>query len=821
VSFGRVLVAAVIAGTTTGVLTSIRPADAFVVSMFAASCALLINRPALSGALVAVAAAAIAAGHAAGARDRALSPPLVSWLAAAGTGDRAIRPTVIEGILARDAEPVESGARLIVDVLSLEDDTGRRPIRGRIHAHVAGQYVASSIANWSAGRHVSAPMLLRTPLVSLNPGGPSIRWQTLTRPFDLTGSVKSAALVTVRPGHWWDESAAAVRASIRDRTHRLFGEGRQETEAIVNAILIGDRTGLTDDVERRLQAAGTYHVVAISGGNVALVTLWSFLAARAVVRSYRWTIVATTTVVITYGWIVGGDPSVTRAVTAAVIYLACGLAGLVPRPIEVLGVVAMFVAVVDPLSSVDAGAWLSFGATLGIILFAPRVVAAWGEDGKRENGTDGSMLKSVWRRITLAAVGLFGATLVAELTLVPVSAAVFSRVGVAGLVLNFVAIPAMTVVQVAGAAGIALFMWPDGAKGAALLAHAASTALLGSAELVDIAPWLSWRVPTPSMSAVIAFYSIGVWWLWPLGRRPYRASRLLLTAGALAVVAVAPMSSLAGPASGRLRLTMLDVGQGESLLLQFPTGHALLVDAGGRLSRFDVGDRLVTPALLASGVRHLDWLMVTHADLDHIGGAASVLETFSPEELWEGVPVPADSKRERLKREVAERGVWRELQRGDRLELGPVLVRVLNPPMPDWERQRPRNADSVVLSVRYGDVELLLTGDIDADGERQLALEEGRPPLRILKVAHHGSRTSTSAEVLERFAPQLALVSAGRGNPFGHPAREVVDRLEKTGAEIFRTDRDGAVIVETDGREVSVRSMTGRTWMLRLRQVPV
>ncbi len=144
---------------------------------------------------------------------------------------------------------------------------------------------------------------------------------------------------------------------------------------------------------------------------------------------------------------------------------------------------------------------------------------------------------------------------------------------------------------------------------------------------------------------------------------------------------------------------------------------------------------------------------------------------------------------------------------------------MLNPPLPDWERQRVRNEDSLVLRLRYGDVELLLTGDVGAETERVLAanrLTEDRAPLRILKVAHHGSRTSSSAGFIERFAPQVALISAGRANPFGHPAPEVVERLGAIGARVFRTDRDGAAVIETDGRSLTVRSMRGRAWTMRV-----
>ena len=347
---------------------------------------------------------------------------------------------------------------------------------------------------------------------------------------------------------------------------------------------------------------------------------------------------------------------------------------------------------------------------------------------------------------------------------------------------------------------------------AATTAHLATGALLGSAALVDVAPWLSWRVPAPSGLVTVAFYASGLLWItgaWRVVCRPAGAAFGLLAIA----VACAPTTTLRQPRDGWLRLTMVDVGQGDATLVQFPTGESLLVDAGGAGARFDVGERVVSPALWASGVRRLDWLAVTHADLDHVGGASAVSTTFRPREIWEGVPVPNEPARRRL---VEVSAVWRELQAHDRFRVGEVIVEVLHPPLPDWERPRVRNEDSLVFRLRYKDVDVLLTGDIDAEAERMLTLGESPASIRILKVAHHGSRSSSSAGFLERYTPDVALISAGRGNPFGHPAPDVVARLHAVGARVFRSDLDGATVIETDGRSLNVRSLCGRAWTMRV-----
>jgi len=343
--------------------------------------------------------------------------------------------------------------------------------------------------------------------------------------------------------------------------------------------------------------------------------------------------------------------------------------------------------------------------------------------------------------------------------------------------------------------------------------NVAARMIVDSARLVDLVPWLSWRVPDSGPAWTVLYYIAGgVAIVGPPGSwRRQGAAGLWL--GCLIVLLTAPFSARTAPSAERLRLTMIDVGQGDAVLAQFPGGAAMLVDGGGVAGRFDIGDRVVTPAIWALGVRRLDWVVMTHPDLDHAGGLPSVVRALRPREVWEGVPV-ATAREWRSLREASASGrtTWREVQSGDRMEIGQVEILVAHPALPDWERRRTRNDDSVVLRIRYGEVEFVLPGDIGSEVEAGLPEPPGRARLRVLKVAHHGSRSSTSAAWLERARPHVALVSAGRDNLFGHPSRPVLDRLRRLGVEVFRTDMDGAVSVETDGREVSVRAMSGRTW---------
>ncbi len=155
------------------------------------------------------------------------------------------------------------------------------------------------------------------------------------------------------------------------------------------------------------------------------------------------------------------------------------------------------------------------------------------------------------------------------------------------------------------------------------------------------------------------------------------------------------------------------------------------------------------------------------------------------------------------------------MRSGARLDVGGrVVIEAVHPPEPDWERQRSRNDDSLVLRIRYGRVDILLTGDAGAEFDQRLPADLSASPIRILKAGHHGSRTSTSDQLVQAMRPQVALISVGRGNVFGQPAPDVLARLTAAGARIFRTDRDGAVSLETDGVTVRIRTALGRSWML-------
>jgi competence protein ComEC len=276
-----------------------------------------------------------------------------------------------------------------------------------------------------------------------------------------------------------------------------------------------------------------------------------------------------------------------------------------------------------------------------------------------------------------------------------------------------------------------------------------------------------------------------------------------------------PITLLFPGVSGRLRAVVLDVGHADAVLVQLPDRRSLLVDAGGSItgSTFDVGGRVVAPALWALGTRRLDALILSHGDPDHVGGAAAVMRDFRPREVWEGIPVPRSAPLGELHDLAARVGArWRQRRAGDVVRFGDVVVRVWHPAEAEWERQKVRNDDSLVVELRYHDVSLVLPGDIGRDVERRLAPSITPARLRILKVPHHGSATSSSEEFLAAFRPTVAIVSAASTT---RVSDQVLARYRAAGAAVFRTSDDGAVTVTTDGTGATVEAFTGRRLTIR------
>jgi competence protein ComEC len=372
----------------------------------------------------------------------------------------------------------------------------------------------------------------------------------------------------------------------------------------------------------------------------------------------------------------------------------------------------------------------------------------------------------------------------------------FHRVSFTGLSANLLIVPAMNAVVPLGFAAIFTgWHWTASLAGA-LLRFSARVAGWHA----NLEP--AWRVPDPPLWLVLAFAAALI------------ACALLIRRGKLKWPAIITVLSffvlllwqpwLRPQQPGTLELTAIDVGQGDSLLVVLPRGEIMLIDGGGRLvygrqrtSNLDIGEDVVSPYLWSRGIRRLDVIVATHSHQDHIGGLGAIMSNFRPKELWTGANPPAEllELARRLGIPAAEKHPM------GTLELSGAQMEILAP-AEDYMAEKVGNNDSLVLRITYGSRSFLLTGDMERGIESRLLASGVNLHADVLKVGHHGSRTSSTERFLDAVSPSVALISAGFENSFGHPHPDVLGRLSARHAAVLRTDIDGLVTARTDGHSV-------------------
>jgi competence protein ComEC len=727
-------------------------------------------------ALLALLALGLSGGAFWEALDRALHPNLFQpWIGK--------RVEVIGQVL---DEPVERGFGRVcrVRVVQLRRLETTTRVDARLLLRTSGK------VHLAPGHRVCAAGILRPLRSSANFGGFNYARYMAREHVHATLTARDPFVQILDPADpRWDRRLAL---GLRDRLAAVHLASLPPDEAaLMNGIVFGSRaTPVPDEIERDFRNAGVVHVLVASGAQIA-VLIGIFLQVLGWAAAPRW---ASLLITLAGAWLytlmAGGAPAMVRASITAGALAVAQLLGRQNDPLSLLALAALVILGLSPGDLFDLGFQLSFAAVGGMILLGPRLRALL-------------HAKPGW------LWGSIGYSLAAQLATMPLIAHAFCQVAPVGVLANLIAIPASGLLLGGGlAVSVVGLLWP----GAAFFLDSANLALLWALRQVIHAcarvPGGHFWVPPPGAVTVALLYAglLAIAWL----RREHLAllagSRVARASG-LALVALFAGSKLL-PSPPLLRVTFLDVGQGDSTLVQTPSGRTLLVDGGGVSGgRFDFGERVLLPALLHRGVRGLDCIVATHPQGDHIGGLAAVCRELPVEMLIEPDVPSENAEMERLLEQVRRRGIRHlRAQAGVSWMLDPrTRVTLLHPPEPRLSGMGDVNDHSVVLRVEYGRTSFLLAADIGREVEAHLVRSGAPLEASVLKVAHHGSRTSSGEAFLDAVRPRVAVVSVGEGNLFGHPATEVIRRLAARAALTCRTDEEGAVEVSTDGEVLNVR----------------
>jgi competence protein ComEC len=744
--------------------------------------------------------------HAVVVAERGAPPHHVSRLPEAAL----VASLAVEGWVARPPDPQPPDTRdthdmqrtrFVAEVTHLTLEGRRVPATGRARLTVLGPPL-----DVRYGDEVRGTFRLRHPRRFDNPGA-----------FDYPAYLASQGVFLEG---WTREPVEVIRASQGSRLlaaifgvrtlllQRLDAAMPPAQAGLLKATVLGDRSGLTPEMNRAFLDSGTYHILAISGLNVSLLAGALFGLFRLLRASPRWAAGAAAVLVTFYAALAGAGPSVIRAAVMADVYL---LAVLLDRRADLLNSLALSGLAIlwwNPRFLHDVGFQLTFLATLGIILVLPRCQ---------------SRLVSLPRplRWILESVAI---TVAATAATLPILAGSFNRVSPSGLLANIPIVPLSGLITGLGTAACAIFLAvPTGLAWLNQVNGWLVDALLELARWFGAWSWSTVRVYAPTTGMLLCYYATlaAVLWAWParprpVGRGRFSRSAVWVSVGCCALLAAQILWRLYPAAEdSRVRLTMLDVGQGEAIYLEVPGRSNMLVDAGGMLGEgFDIGQRVIVPFLWHEWVNRLDVVVLTHPQSDHIGGAPTILREFTVGEVWTGGSPATSATDVWIQEYLRHRRIpHRVVAAGDPpLRWGHAVVQVIHPAVEDGGappirlgREPGPNDLSVVLRVQSGDQAILLTGDLERSGEAALLGSGATLAAQVLKVPHHGSRQSSIEAFLRAVGPAVALVSVGHRNPFRHPHPEIVARYQAAGIRVWRTDRNGAISVEMQPGETRVR----------------
>lgn len=570
----------------------------------------------------------------------------------------------------------------------------------------------------------------------------------------------------------WRDCLDKVQDNLAGVFSNLFDDKRA---SLATAMVLGDKKNLDADVKTLYQRNGIAHLIAISGLHIAMIGGTLYKCLRRLTGSYPIAAIIGVVFIISYGVMTGLSGATYRAVIMLVTSIGADIFGRRYDGLTAIALALLIMLVNNPYQITQVGFLLSFGAVLGIVLIQP-------------------MWKQWIPKIPRCLDGLF-VSISVQLVLNPIMLYYFYEIPIYGIFLNMIVVPLMNILlamlifcSVIGVFSVGLASVP------AYIADGIFALYEMLCGVMEQLPGHTLCTGKPEVWWIVVYYvllSLGVYF-------SYRNHRRV----SMTIIVILMLSFGVFLLPTKVNICMFDVGQGDGIYIRTKHQRHVLID-GGSSSENRVGQYVLKNGLKYYGAATVDYVFVTHSDSDHYSGIQELLE----EELIEicNIVFPAIANPDETYLELVDLAKKRGctiyyMKKGDFLELDGVLFQCLNPLQQAYED---KNAGSIVLQMNYGDFDMLLTGDLNVEAEHKI-LKDITDTVEVLKVAHHGSATSTSDSFLRKLRPMVACISVGEQNLYGHPAKEVIERLWQYAGKIYLTKDSGAITIETDGTEYSV-----------------